>query len=435
MALLLAILLSILPLTSASPNLAPEPQCGRGIPPNPLTHQPQCISINAGTSPESWYPWTHRPYCVEAWTAPWCVFTNAAVPRPPHGDQRGISVITTPERAAAAFNLAELPLEKAFSYIPSAKKIDRPPFRVEDIPGKGKGVVATKKIEKDKVIMIDHVAVLSTAEYSADVTQEEVRELLFEAVERLSAPERVRGLSGRGRDRRGFLLSKEEDVLSTNSFELPVAGWGYMGLFPELSRVNHACRPNAHVHFSEASLAITVWSARDIEPGEEITISYSAVDLTYAERQKTLADIWGFNCTCSLCTADKKVRDESDARRLKYRNVKDELVKLSQDGKFEQAAKLTKDFFQAADEEELTALLGDLYEFPARIFYQLGDLEEAKRLMKRSRQEAEVWGVPGHDDQLRLENNDRVMARLESEIAEEKKRKKRKPQVYLGKKT
>ena len=30
---------------------------------------------------------------------------------------------------------------------------------------------------------------------------------------------------------------------------------------------------SAHLHFSETTLAMTIWSARDIEEGEEITIS------------------------------------------------------------------------------------------------------------------------------------------------------------------
>jgi len=30
---------------------------------------------------------------------------------------------------------------------------------------------------------------------------------------------------------------------------------------------------SAHVHFSETTMAMTVWSAKDIKSGEEITIS------------------------------------------------------------------------------------------------------------------------------------------------------------------
>lgn len=235
--LLLLLLGTLLPLTIAHTH---EPQCGWGIPPNPLVQLPQCISLNTlGSSPPSWAPWTHRPYCIPSFAAPLCVFTNAALPRPPLGDQRGISIITTPA-LASDLDLYSLPLERAFTYPPVATNMllspyDEPFIEVRDIPGKGRGVVATRRIEKDRVIMVDHVSVLAASEYPADVLREEVRDLLREAVGRLGEPRRVRGLAGRKEDGRRGRLSLEEGIVSTNSFELPVRGQGYMGLFVELS--------------------------------------------------------------------------------------------------------------------------------------------------------------------------------------------------------
>lgn len=37
--------------------------------------------------------------------------------------------------------------------------------------------------------------------------------------------------------------------------------------------MNHACRPSAFTRFSEKTLAMTAVAFRDIEEGEEITIS------------------------------------------------------------------------------------------------------------------------------------------------------------------
>jgi len=210
---------------------SPPEQCGWGLPRNILTHQPLCLDETAGSDPSTWAPWTHKPHCVEAADTPWCVYTNAALPR---HDQRGISIVTTPELAVDIFDLHDdkHPLHTAFSYPAPEKRYFSPrPYEVRLVSGKGLGAVATRRIPKESVILIDHVILMATTAYPADVLHEEVQDLLRTGAERLPDPERVRGLSVRDREK----LSVEEDVVVTNSFELEISGNGYMGLFPDLS--------------------------------------------------------------------------------------------------------------------------------------------------------------------------------------------------------
>jgi len=89
--------------------------------------------------------------------------------------------------------------------------------------------------------------------------------------------------------------------------------------------------------------------------------------------------------------------------------------------------------FAVVDEENLNVHIGDLYEIPARLHYQIGDLENAHRYFKRSMAELDSWGVPGPEEEASLENAKGIMARLEEEMEEQKQQKRRKQQVYLGK--
>jgi len=152
-------------------------------------------------------------------------------------------------------------------------------------------------------------------------------------------------------------------------------------------------------------------------------ISDSSIELTSEERKQTLKSIWGFDCTCSLCTAPKAVLDASDARRREFRAARDEILKLVQSQDFQGAADTTERLFKIVDEEELGPHFRGLHEVPARLYYQLGDLETAKRYFERSMWELRGLGVPGQKDLASLQNAEKILARLEEEIEEKRTKK------------
>lgn len=65
--------------------------------------------------------------------------------------------------------------------------------------------------------------------------------------------------------------------------------YGKLGVFTELSRVNHGCRPNAQQTWNEDLQQETLHALHNISPGEEITISYNQTD-----NPDWLKDIYGF---------------------------------------------------------------------------------------------------------------------------------------------
>ncbi|KAL1726137.1 hypothetical protein EV714DRAFT_255167 [Schizophyllum commune] len=73
-----------------------------------------------------------------------------------------------------------------------------------------------------------------------------------------------------------------------------------------------SCSPNARYTFNKLTFTSRLRAVRDIKAGEEITITYSRLDVPSVERQKDLAP-YGFVCTCDAC----KGAAESDARRAK----------------------------------------------------------------------------------------------------------------------
>ena len=78
-------------------------------------------------------------------------------------------------------------------------------------------------------------------------------------------------------------------------------------LFCLLRLVNHACTPNAMVVYdtatgSSSGMQASLVALRDIEEGEEITISYVPATTALTVSQAELAGVLGFVCRCTLCT-------------------------------------------------------------------------------------------------------------------------------------
>ncbi|KAF6798271.1 hypothetical protein CSOJ01_12703 [Colletotrichum sojae] len=70
------------------------------------------------------------------------------------------------------------------------------------------------------------------------------------------------------------LPEKAEDILTTNAFGVFTGDTeSHIGLFPEVSRINHACNASAFLRFSQRTFKMEVIAYRDIEEGEEISIN------------------------------------------------------------------------------------------------------------------------------------------------------------------
>lgn len=81
------------------------------------------------------------------------------------------------------------------------------------------------------------------------------------------------------------------------------------GLYVLHSHINHACDPNMaarHLEQRAALSRIFLIARRDIEPGEELTITYVNPQMGLAQRRQGLLE-WGFGtCKCARCSAEEE---------------------------------------------------------------------------------------------------------------------------------
>lgn len=197
-------------------------------PPHALRHDTQLrcpppIDETIGSLPVDWSPWTHRPECVDAESDPttkYCVYSNSR-----HGSQ-GISILTKPKTAADSAGMLNEEFHGGHGINSTT-----PSYAIVNIPGKGKGVVATRKISRAEAFMTDWASVVLDLSFPKAVQQQVGHQYLHLAAEQLADPDRVLGL-GRSSTKAVDIM---EDILGTNSFSYTLGGDSHMALYPEVA--------------------------------------------------------------------------------------------------------------------------------------------------------------------------------------------------------
>ncbi|PVI04630.1 SET domain-containing protein [Periconia macrospinosa] len=338
----------------------------------------------ATSSPAAIGEWSDAPDCLQGREGKkYCVHTTSRF----RGG--GLSIISTPEAAEAA--------SSAFAY---ARKQAHYPhdewLEVKDIPGKGKGLVAKEILKKGKIIMVDAARVITSSKVPFYLQPGEGLNLYNSAVERLPPKDRALVLD-LDKSKKGTGV---DDILKTNSFGCIFPdgsegeGDGYLCLFPLVSRINHACRPNANAKFMPRSLLMEIKALRDIQPGEEISISYGRIDLKHAERQDLYQKGWHFTCTCSLCTADAYAISGSDQRRKRFTWLREQLNSLtSETYDTEQVLAWEKEVLEISEKEGFEVLIAEDLERMAYVYNGLGKKDTAIMWAKRAKKNLLNWTV------------------------------------------
>jgi len=253
-AALVSLLAAVTVPTPASASLTPwDPytsECAPNVPPPLQPHGrfgcPVPLDDGDGRALTRHSPWTHPPHCVNASgavpgrpdAAKYCVFTNSR-----HG-ARGLSIVTTPQAAANSVDILNEAVAPDLAALPPARgggvfDRDDPPYAVVDVPGKGKGVVATRPIRQYETVMVDYANMLVDLYFPSTVMRHHGYVLLNTALDQLGDPLSLLGLK-RNNPMAG---NPVEDVLRTNAYQTDLGGHPHMVVFPEIARVNHACRP------------------------------------------------------------------------------------------------------------------------------------------------------------------------------------------------
>ncbi|KFP39115.1 Histone-lysine N-methyltransferase SMYD3, partial [Chlamydotis macqueenii] len=94
-----------------------------------------------------------------------------------------------------------------------------------------------------------------------------------------------------------------------------------VGLYPSMSLLNHSCDPNCVIVFEGYQLLLH--SIREIQIGEELTISYIESLMPTNERQKQLMRQYCFECDCLLCQNQEKDAEKLAGEEHAWKEVKD----------------------------------------------------------------------------------------------------------------
>jgi hypothetical protein len=179
-------------------------------------------------------------------------------------------------------------------------------YILQDIKGKGKGLIATKNIVKGTRIISERpVVTIPEGQWS----DEWLKRHMCERVESLDEYEQQSFLSLHN------IHPYEEDVeqflgiIRTNALPIEENGTGG-GVFLEARRINHSCNNNAQKHWNKRIGRHTVHALREIIEGEEITIYYLGLHSIREVRRQKLQDKFGLLCSCCVCSLLAKESEE-----------------------------------------------------------------------------------------------------------------------------
>ncbi|KAI0106205.1 hypothetical protein GGR51DRAFT_518226 [Nemania sp. FL0031] len=302
--------------------------------------------------------WSTSPDCF----GEYCVYTN-------DGFGRGISLITTAQNHDRIKQI-QLP--------PMLSRPDNEKARIVEIPGKGRGLIATRAIRRGERIMAARPALLVHREAFMELPLEDIYSLMDMAVNSLPKPRKESYLAQAGT----MGGHKITDILFTNSFQVALGdqdGFHY-GNFPDVSILNHDCRPNL-AFFVDKNLTHYTHAVRDIKLGEELTISYlDGLQVRSARQERTRSSL-GFSCGCSHCSLPKEESEASDNRLLTISQLEKGLSDFN--GK---APSLTmiEEYVALYRKERLEYKMAEAYTFAALNYNLIGKAGMAKKYARLS---------------------------------------------------
>ncbi|KAH7155160.1 hypothetical protein B0J13DRAFT_219505 [Dactylonectria estremocensis] len=251
----------------------------------------------------------------------------------PHGCAEGFCLYSNPGFYSGRGIVAITPE----ILLPALKKLRSQPegidtpenYHVEKVPGKGLGVMADGLINRGDVVMPRPPAFLAHKRFLEDhATSPEQNALLEKGLSLL--PEKTAKLFLSQMAHMGG--HRINDIFMTNGYQVVLDGQDshHYGSYPEISRVNHDCRPNLAYYIDEDFVHRTR-AARRIEPGEELTVTYLNPFMLRDARKRRAHNSWGFDCQCPQCSLSDALAHQSDGRLRRIDELEPMMENLEKD--------------------------------------------------------------------------------------------------------
>jgi len=126
-------------------------------------------------------------------------------------------------------------------------------------------------------------------------------------------------------------------------------------VFTLACRLNHDCRPNAHVCWNDNIGMQTVHALREIRKGEEVMVAYIGGDAdgTRAARRRALQSKFSFVCTCMQCQLTGSHLEASESRQRRINKIIQRLTTKPSD-----ILALIKERHELMEQERMPAVWG-----------------------------------------------------------------------------
>lgn len=224
-------------------------------------------------------------------------------------------------------------------------------YIVVDVPGKGKGAIATRDIKQGEVILEEKPLFM----VPPSITGSPV-EFIKEKLSHLNGSQRAGfwGLSfvnlPADKDPQKDLDDVAVAIFETNA----VKAGDEVGIFPRMARLNHGCSSafNSVYSFRELERTLYIHAISPIAAGEELLTTYTDTKKPRDQRRAYLEQNYGFRCTCSVCSLPEAKSKASDARLSRMASNWARFAKWideSIDGV--EALRLVREIWKDADEE------------------------------------------------------------------------------------
>ena len=258
------------------------------------------------------------------------------------------------------------------------------PWKIVSVEGKGKGVIATRKIKKGDVVMMEKpVLVLDKGGNNYNPEDLSFTEQFMKQPKKIR--EEILDLHHERPEESNFLL-KLFDIFNCNNIGIDVGIGSSSGqaVYLNISRLNHSCSPNVVWSYKRSNMIMKeVRALRDIDVGEELSATYlgNNVFATSSERRIQLQKSWKFECKCRLCNLPDDEQEENDKKRMMMNKLHWRTPTLKMSGRFEEAfeSEWTKLALMMEMEEDL------IMEIPNALIevYELSELGRRKGLALR----------------------------------------------------
>ena len=232
------------------------------------------------------------------------------------------------------------------------------PVMVTEIPGKGKGLVASKDFKKGQVVFQETAAIIVHAP-SFIVPLKELMEQICNMSEeqknkfyQLTPTGVVHKVQIAAALRENCL--QELDIFTSYGVYDRDDEDNRLALFPSKALMNHSCAPNVYLDLDVSGHGLEVRAIKNISKGEEVTSCHTEGILTSFQMKTKLQKNFGFDCKCGVCAGvipnqDRIIREISKIANVDLQPVSPYQKKMKawmiEASKFERAADLTMQLY------------------------------------------------------------------------------------------